>query len=78
MADEFEVEGAERDYITVRHLQEGHRFTLLVVEGEDGERVLSDGVVMRENLGARRRGSDYTTQVRAVAEREARAAGLID
>jgi hypothetical protein len=78
MSDPFAVEGAETSYITVCHLDEGHRYTFLVVDGIDGERAFSESVLMREDLRARRRGADYVTAARAFAEREARAAGLIE
>jgi hypothetical protein len=78
MSDSFEVEGAEANYITVRHLDEGHRYTFLVVDGLDGERAFNQSVLMREDLRARRRGAHYVIVARAFAEREARAACLID
>jgi hypothetical protein len=76
--DEFELEKAELSYVTIRHASERHRHTFLIAVTEDGGRAFSDIVVMRENRQAKNRGKQYAAQSRAFAEREARAAGLID
>jgi hypothetical protein len=48
----------------------------VVVAG--GERTLSDSVVMREDYQAEHSDGYYVRPARSFAEREARAAGLID
>lgn len=75
---EFEVERAEQSYLQILHASEGHRYMFLIAETEDGERVIDGGIIMRENHLAERRGAHYAEKVRVFAEREARAAGLID
>jgi hypothetical protein len=75
---EFEVERAEQSYVQIRHASEGHRYMFLIAETEDGERVIDGGMVMREDHQAEHRGVHYAEEARVFAEREARAAGLID
>ena len=76
MADEFTVETRTAEAIMVRHVAHGHRYFFHVAE-EPHRRLLCVGPVQGDGKGSLPR-SAFQSAARAFAEREARAAGLID
>ena len=75
MADEFTVETRTTEAIMVRHVAHGHRYFFHVTE-EPHRRLLCVGPVQRDRKTPLPRSAFQ--RARTFAEREARAAGLID
>jgi len=79
MADEFEMAQVVPGFVTVLHLEEGHRYTFHVAEDSKGKRVLGEAItICQAQPGAKHVVTFFTSHARAFAEREARKAGLID
>jgi len=76
MTDEFTVEARTAEVIIVRHVAHGHRYAFQVTE-EPHRRLLCVGPVQTDGKRSLPH-SAFQSAARAFAEREARAAGLID
>ena len=78
MADEFQVENHGGSFITVRHVAEGHLYTLPTTQAFGGARTLSAEMILGKNDRAAHGPEDFARRARAFAEVEARKAGIID
>ena len=76
MADEFTIDTRTSDIIKVRHVTSGHRFTSHIWV-QPLRRALRAGWV-QANMNSSMPSDMFKAGARAFAEREARAAGLID
>jgi hypothetical protein len=76
MVDEFTVESRTAEVIIVRHVAHGHRYAFQITE-QPHRRLLCVGPVPTGGKRSLPR-SAFQSAARTFAEREARAAGLID
>jgi hypothetical protein len=63
--------------VQIIHL-EGHRYTFVIVETDDGRRGLTDGGLVQEAQTAKHSGLYFRHDARRFAEKKARYANLID